>query len=865
MRTADLVRDGHSRADARRRARAEFGGMEKFKEEGRSARGPGFRGALILDAFLSDLKYACRGLLKAKGASAIAVLVIALGIGLPTVMYSVVHGVVDMELPFEGGDRIVAAVGADGGGSLATPGEYLALRTSQSLLENFAAYRTEGVTLRSAELTARYTGGVVTANMLDLLTARPILGRGFTPDDELPGAPPTLLIGRSVWEDHFASDPGVLGRNVTLNGRSTQIIGVMEDDWAFFFPVQQNVWTPLRFGLPGAPPDETQGFRNTDSEGYSPELLIVIGKLPVGVPIERADAEIAGIAATTNENFDDANAVTGVRRYTDAIMPDAPLMFYPLLGAVMPVLLIACANVANLLLARTAARSKDIAMRTAIGASRGRAISQVMAEAVVLSIAGAVLATAVAWTGIDMVRRALSAAPEIPLWLQVGLDGRVLAFIAGLTVIATLISGAIPAWRATSADVGSVLKDGSGALAGLRIGRLSRALIVAEVAMSITLLVIASRMIQGFVAITQRELPVPAEEVFTARVAPLEQRFPGPTMRQVLWEDLEARVSAIPGVRSIALTTSLPGLGSASTPFMREGDAYATEREVPRARWSIVSSGFFETVGAAPVQGRVFDPSDSRDAAPVVVVNETFARRFLDGQPIGQRIRVGGLGSDAPWREVIGVVPDLYMAGVANSNPAAEAGFYVPLAQDDATSPYLVATSSDAPLGIADAVRSAVSDADADTPVYSVASLRVLIDTDSDNTAFSVFGMLFVVFGAAALLMASAGLYAVTSFSVTRRVPELGLRMAVGASAAQVQRLVLVQSMRLVAIGAFLGLGLAGLIDLGPLSEVFGTSEMAPVTYASVLAALASAALLATSLPARRATRLDPMTALRAG
>ena len=540
------------------------------------------------------------------------------------------------------------------------------------------------------------------------------------------------------------------------------------------------------------------------------------------------------------------------------------MMFYPLLAAVMPILLIACANVANLLLARTAARSKDIAMRTAIGASRARAVSQVMAEAVVLSAVGSALATAIAWTGIGMVRQAFSSAAGLPSWLTVGLDPRVLAFMAGSTVIAALISGAIPAWRATSADPGSVLKDGSGALAGLRIGRLSRTLIVAEVAMSITLLVVASQMIRGFVAITQRELPVPAEEVFTARVAPLEQRFPDATLRQVLWEDVEARVAAIPGVRAVALTTSLPALGSGATPFTREGDTYATERDVPQARWSIVSSTFFAAFGAAPLQGRVFDASDSREATPVAVVNETFARRFLDGQPIGRRIRVGGLESDRPWREVIGVVPDLYMAGVANTNPAAEAGFYVPLAQDDAVSPYLVATTNGAPLDMTDAVRAAVSEADADTPVYSVGTLRVFIDGDSDNTAFSVFGTLFIVFGAAALFMASAGLYAVTSFGVTRRVPELGLRMAVGASAAQVRRLVLVQAMRLVAIGAVLGTGLAGLIELGPLSEIFGTDGWDPATHAIVFAVLCATSLLATALPARRATRVDPMTALRA-
>jgi ABC-type antimicrobial peptide transport system permease subunit len=255
----------------------------------------------------------------------------------------------------------------------------------------------------------------------------------------------------------------------------------------------------------------------------------------------------------------------------------------------------------------------------------------------------------------------------------------------------------------------------------------------------------------------------------------------------------------------------------------------------------------------------------------VIVVNETFARRFLDGQPIGRRLRVGGLASDAPWREVIGVVPDLYMAGVANADAAEEAGFYVPLAQDDATSPYLIATTTDTPLGIFDAVRSAVSETDADTPVYSVATLRVLIDTDSDNTAFRVFGMLFVVFGVAALFMATAGLYAVTSFGVTRRVPELGLRMALGASATQVRRLVLVQGMRLVVIGSVLGFGIAALIgsaiaavvDVGPLSEIFGTG-WAFTTYSIVFAVLGSAALLAIALPARRATRVDPMTALRA-
>lgn len=287
LRAADLMRAGHSRAEARRRARTEFGGVERYKEEGRRARGMGFRSALLLDVIMSDLRYACRGLLGAKGASIIAVVAIALGIGLPTVMYSVVHGVVDIELPFEDGERIVSMVDSDRGGTLATAGEYLALRESQRSLENLAAYRTQAVTLRSAELAARYTGGVVTANMLDLLAVPPILGRGFTPSDDTPGAPLTVLIGRSVWEGQFGGDPGVLGRTVTLNGETGEVIGVMEDGWGLLFPSEQQVWMPLRLDAPAS--RELRAIRGLDSEGYSPDLLIVVGKLLQGVTLEQAD------------------------------------------------------------------------------------------------------------------------------------------------------------------------------------------------------------------------------------------------------------------------------------------------------------------------------------------------------------------------------------------------------------------------------------------------------------------------------------------------------------------------------------------------------------------------------------------------
>jgi predicted permease len=580
--------------------------------------------------------------------------------------------------------------------------------------------------------------------------------------------------------------------------------------------------------------------------------------------VEQASADVAAIAASIAAENPETNdgVIADVRPFTHAFMDDETRRtLYAMLATVVMVLFIACANVANLLLARAAVRSRDVAIRTALGASRARVIVQMMAEATALALAGAVLGTGFAWIGIRLFDRAV-APSDPPFWFSFALDAPILAFVAGVSLLAALVSGAIPAWRASSTDVNAVLKDESRGSSSLHIGKLSRALVVAEVAMSVALLVASGLMIQSVVRLDRMDLPFPTNDVFTARIAVFEERFPDVRARQTFWEDVEQRVASVAGVTSVGLTNELPGLGGGEATFAEDGASYTSETDLPSSRMILASPGYFPTFDLTPIHGRLFTRLDGADATPVAIVNESFVRqRFADGQAVGRRIRVGGLDSDEPWREVVGVVRDAGMEGPNDPDAGAPDGFYVPLAQGDANFISVAARTGGSPLAITELVRNEVATADPDTPIYFVDTLGARIE--EDLWFYSVFGTLFAVFGAAALFMASVGLYGVMSFTVSRRIQEMGIRMALGAEAAQVRGLVLRQGMVQIGLGMLLGTGLAILVARGLQIFILGAKPWDPATYALVFAVLTLTGLAASAVPARRATRVDPMVALR--
>jgi predicted permease len=532
-----------------------------------------------------------------------------------------------------------------------------------------------------------------------------------------------------------------------------------------------------------------------------------------------------------------------------------------MLATVILVLLIACANVANLLLARAAVRTRDLAIRVALGASRRRVVLQLLGESLVLAAGGAVLGTGLAWVGIELFDRAVTPT-DPPFWLLFRLDAPILGFVIAIAGVAALMSGGIPALRASSTDLNSVLKDESRGSSSLHIGRLSRGLVVAEVAMSVAILVASGLMIRSVVQLQRMSLPFPVDDVFTARIAVFENRYPDAAARTRFWEDVEERTRAIPGVQSAAIMSQLPGLGTGMSQLALDGVSYSRPEDLPEANSATVSPGFFDVFEVTPSQGRLFTQLDAREAAPVAIVNESFVRQyFTDGRALGRLIRMGGLESTGAWREVVGVVPDLNMEGVGDPQPDPPAGVYLPLAQANVGFGSLAARTQSPPLAITGEVRDRVAAVDADTPIYFVATLRERID--EDLWFYSVFGTLFAVFGAAALFMASVGLYGVMSFSVSRRVLEMGIRMALGAQGAQVRRLVVLQGMLQIGLGLLLGTGLAVVVARGLRVLLLDAEPWDPGTYALVFAVLALTGFMASAIPAQRATRVDPSTALR--
>ena len=803
--------------------------------------------------FFQDLRYAARMVIKSPWLSATAIVALGLGIGVTATMFSIVYGALMRGLPFPDGDRILALAQVNPERDIrsqpASIHDFRDWREQQRSFQDLAAFYEGTVNVRWTDRPERFDGAFVTAGVFPTLGVQPVLGRTFTEGEDTPGAPMRAILSWQVWQDRFGGDPGVLGEVVRVNGESGEVIGVMPEGFAF--PATQDIWVPLRMDALALP--RGQGTR-----------LTVVGKLKEGVTQEQAATEFAGIAARLANDYPETNQGFGVRvtPFTELAMGgETSRLLYTMLAVVSMVLFIACANVANLLLARAAVRSKEVGIRTAMGATRSRVVSQMVAEALALALAGGALGAAVAWLGIEWFNRAIEGT-DPPFFLVFRVDLPILLFIFGVSVLAAVLAGGIPALKASGMDVSGVLKDESRGSSSLRIGRLSRGLVVGEIAMSMGLLVAAGLMTKSVTRLRSLDMGFDPGAVMTARLGLFEAEFPDPESRLRFFEELRARLQDAPGVRAASLGTVLPGLGHGLGSFAVEGEAYATDRDYPTARFGLADTGYFETVDLPVVMGRGFDLGDNGRGEPVAIVNESFAKRFLQGgSPLGRRIRAGTSGSAEPWRTVVGVVPDAWMQGLGNSEDLPD-GFYVPLQQSDARFISILARGGGDPTNLTAAIREAVGAVHPDTPLYFVDTLKGRIE---ENTwAFNVFGILFTVFGAVALFLAAVGLYGVMAFSVSRRTPEVGIRMALGARGGQVLGLILRQGLGQILVGLGVGLGLAFGVSYGLRNMFFEVSARDPVVFGLVASVLLLTGLAASAVPARRATQVDPLTALRA-
>jgi predicted permease len=797
-----------------------------------------------------DLRFGARMLLKQPSLTAIAVLALALGIGLTTIMFSIVNGALIRGLPFEDSERIVAVSGtnvAENQDRLSVSiHDFTDYREAQRSIESLSAFYTGTVNVSGEGRPDRYDGAFVTANMFDVVRVRPILGRGFVKGDDAPGAPMTIVLGYGPWQRRFGGDPNVVGRTLRVNGRAATIIGVMPEKFAF--PSAQEVWVPLQLD----PLTLKRG------EG---QFVTVSGRLKPDVTIAQAQAEFAAIAKRLAEQYPQTNKDLGanvqpfVRRF---LGPQVYSLLYTMLGTVFGVLLIACANVANVLLARTATRTKEVAVRTALGASRGRVIRQLLVETSMIAVVGAVLGLVIAQIGIMLFNRAI-VDTQPPFWIDIRLDPMVLLFASGLTIVSALASGSMPALQAARADVNEILKDQSRGSSGLRVGRLSKGLVVVEIALSFGLLVAAGLMIRTILNVQTMDFGFAIRDVFTARVGLFESVYPDDASRARFYAEVQRRVEALPGVRSATLATVLPGLGTGRVPIAIQGRTYATDRDYPSARQGQIATRFFETFGLAVLKGRDFTSSDDASAPRVAIVNRSFVEKFFKGEdPVGQQFREGRSDSKNPWLTIVGVAPDMYMSGPPNEDPP---GYYLPVAQGGARFMSIAVRAAGDPTSLTSAVRDAVSAIDPDMPIYFVRTLEESLLQGA--WPFSVFGSLFMAFGFSALFLATVGLYGVMAFSVRQRTQEIGVRMALGAAGSAVLAMFMRQGLWQIGIGLTLGIGIgAGLSRLME-SMLFRVEPWDPVVFSTIAIVLATAALVACLIPARRAMRVDPLVALR--
>jgi len=804
-----------------------------------------------MTAIARDLRFSLRMLRKHPALTAIVVLTLALGIGLTGSMYGIVHGAL-RDLPFKDADRLYHLETnnlSKGIESMeVTLHDFLDWREQQTTFEGLAAFYGGTVNLAGdGGRPERYSGAYMTTNAFDLLRVAPLLGRTFRPGEDAPGAPPVAVIGHGLWQSRLGGDSGVIGRELRLNGRLVPVVGVMPE--GFEFPIQHQVWLPLDLD-----PAEIE-------RGEGPTLE-VYGRLRDGVSADHAALEMATIAERLATAYPEVSEGVGsvIKPYTHEYVGREPrTLLKVMLGAVFGVLLIACVNVANLLLARGVERSREVAVRSALGATRRRVVAQLLTETLVLTTAGAVLGLGLAAAGIKMFSDAI-APTDPPFWIDVRLDPAVLAFVAGLTVVVSLVSGLVPALRATGGRVGEVLADESRGSSGLKVSRLSRGLVIAEVAVSCGLLVGAGLMVKSLVNLRTVDYPF-STDLFTARVGLFESDYPEEADRLRFYEDLERRLAELSGVRSAALTTTMPGLESWRVRLGLEGESYERDQDRPLARMQVVSAGYFDTLGVQPVEGRLLTGEDRDGGPPAVVVNRSFAASHFPGvSPLGRRLRLGDAGDadEEPWRTVVGVVPDLKMSGPEDEEPQ---GLYVPRTQYDVRFMSIVLATAGPPLGVTEAVREAVTSIDADLPIYYVQTLEQAILRA--NWFYGVFGTIFMVFGVVALALAAVGLYGVMAFAVHRRTHEMGIRMALGARAADVLRLILRQGAWQVAIGLTAGVGLAALLARGLEVLLFDVEPWDLSVFVGIAALLAATGALACLVPARRAARVDPSTALR--
>ena len=861
----DLLAGGATEAEACRQTLTELSGSELFAHELRRAErqvpqepfvlGTNRRTKMIADLW-QDLRYGARMLLKQPGFTLIATLTLALGVGANTAIFSVVNTVLLRPLPFQEAERLMMLGRVDGhkDGSLSSVSypNFVDWRAQSGSFERLAAFRSRSFTLTGAGEPLRVNGAVASAELFTLLGAPPTLGRSFRTEEDNAGAS-VVILSHGLWRRRFNSDPQVIGRNITLDDRSLTVVGVAPAGFQFPIEVESaDLWTTIAHDATGANPMTAQRGLN---------YLSVIGRLKPGVNITRAQAEMDGIARRLEMQYPDDNAHQGARLVPalEQLVGDVRRPLLIIFGAVGLVLLIACANVANLLLARATARRREIALRAAMGASRGRIVRQLMTESVLLALAGGVCGWLLSWGCMESL---LSLSPEnIPRLQEIRLDGRVFGFTLMVSLLTGVIFGLAPALQAAKTELTETLKEGGHGGEGARGARLRGALMIAEVAIALVLMVGAGLLLNSFWRLLQVNTGFDPRQALTFRLSLPDNKYSDP-QAVAFFERLQARLQNLPGARSASVTFALPFSRShIGTDLDIEGRPVASG-DRPNVDCQSVLPDYFRTLGIRLVKGRDFTARDDLNVRPVAIINETLARRFFPNEdPIGKRVRPGitATPGDAPMREIIGVVSDVRYRSLTEDVPPE---VYMPYPQFPISTGMWIALRTDAdPRSLTGAARAEVQALDKELPVFEVKTLDQYASGAVAHPRFNA--LLLLLFAGVALLLTAVGLYGVISYSVTQRTREIGIRMALGAQTNDTLRLVVKQGMTLTLIGAAIGLGGALALTRMLRTLLFGVSAADPLTFGVIVLLLTVVAFVACWLPARRATKVDPMVALR--
>lgn len=802
-----------------------------------------------MDTLLTDVRHSLRLLTKNPGLALTCILTLGLGIGLSTVMFSIINGSLLQPLPFEDADRILLLTRSNPDEGVQRMGvsihDLTDWQAQQTSFEELAGWYTGTVNMTISEgQPLRFDGGFMQPAAFRVIGAAPVLGRMFTEEEMRPEAPHVTVLGHRLWQDSFGGDPGVIGRTVRVNGMASTIIGVMPE--GFVFPDNDQLWVPHR-------QDPTALQRG---DGVT---MNVIGKLRPDVPLEKARVEFEGISARLAEQYPDTNkgVVATIMAFGDAIMDEeSRAIIWIMQGLFLAVLVIACINVANLLLARAMLRTKEVAVRTTLGATPRRVVGLLMVEAAVVAVGGALVGLLLGHIGISWFDGAI-AFTDPPWWFDFSIDGNVLLFVLGLTLFAALLSGLLPAMQAARTNINEVLKDESRGATGFRMSRFSRGLVVVEVAFSVGLLFAAGLMARSVIALSASDFGVELDQVLTARVGLFEGDYPDEASRREFWIELWRRLNTLPGVERATLTPYLPLRGSSTTPFMTEGEEYDPNAQYPTTRTKEVMPGYFETFGIPVLKGRTLTEADLT-GPPVAVVNQAFVDRYLEGRdPIGLLARGSGPEGEQPWFEIVGVVGDEY----ANQDGVDPEMAYYSLTFGDFRFISLALRTRGDPVSMIPELRETVVGLDPNLPIYWTMTMRD--STREVVWVYYVFGGLIIVGGAAALFLAAVGLYGVMAFTVSRRTVEIGIRMAMGADAGRVVRLVVRQGAVQLLVGGLLGVVLAIALGSSLSTLFFGVSPSDPIALAAILVVLLATGGVATLVPAWRATRVDPVEALR--